>query len=209
MRCIDFGSSYPGSQNLLQLPHLRARLLQMRTEALRLPDLELVTETHERHAVRDPGMSFHRLGQDHPPFRVDLQDLARAEQGRRELIPLVRIGRQGRQRTRRSRSGARCPPHPAPARRVPDERRAPRTRRAPEPHGTTPGSRPALSQSSRLVKLDTKRSMGRCSHAPDISPGDGSRRSTASLRGMHRLRVRCRLAAREPRPPPREASLTG
>ena len=71
---------------------------KMRTKALGLPDLELVTEPDERHRVGDPGMRLHRVRQDDTPLRIDLQNLARPEQRRRQLIPLVRIGRQRRQK---------------------------------------------------------------------------------------------------------------
>ncbi len=69
-----------------------------RTEALRLPNLELVTESDERHRIANPGMHFYRIRQDDTPFRIDLQNLACPEQRRRQLIPFVRIRRQRRQK---------------------------------------------------------------------------------------------------------------
>ena len=69
----------------------------MRTEALGLPNLELVTKSDERHRIADPGMHFYCLRQDDTPLRIDLQNFAGPELCRRQLIPLVRIGRQRRQ----------------------------------------------------------------------------------------------------------------
>ena len=48
----------------------------MRLEALRLPDLELVSLPDEGDGVADAGMRLQRLAQHDPPFRIDLRGLA-------------------------------------------------------------------------------------------------------------------------------------
>ena len=145
----------------------------MRTEALGLPNLELVTESDERHRIANPGMHFYRIRQDDTPFRIDLQNLACPEQRRRQLIPLVRIGRQRRQKRIDlvQKHIAACVQGRRVERRMnvePLESILAKTARKDAGIDTRPF------ESNLFVKLDTKRFIGRSSRAPDCQPPGGS-----------------------------------
>ncbi len=69
----------------------------MRLKTARFPNLKLVALSDETHLRSNARIGLDRLGEGHAPLRVEFQNLARAEQGRREKIALLRIGRMPRQ----------------------------------------------------------------------------------------------------------------
>ena len=91
------GARAPAPQDLPQLANLRPCLRQVRRESVRLPDLELVPEPDEGDRVGDAGMALQALGEDRPALRIDLEDLARAVERRREPVALLRIGREAQE----------------------------------------------------------------------------------------------------------------
>src|SRR5207302_227706 len=59
-------------------------------EAIRLPDLKFVALPHERDAVGDAGVGLERLAQADPAVLVHFQDLALADQCRRQVLVVFR-----------------------------------------------------------------------------------------------------------------------
>ena len=81
-----------GAQRPSQVAQPVLGLFPVGSEALRLPDLELVALADEGHPVADPGMLADGVGEDHPPLAVVFEDLAFADQGRRQIFVILREG---------------------------------------------------------------------------------------------------------------------
>ena len=65
----------------------------MRAEALRLPDLKLVSEPDEGHRARNVRVRLQGLGENDAAFRIDRKRLALAKERGRQFLALLRIGR--------------------------------------------------------------------------------------------------------------------
>ena len=79
-----------GSKRLPQVAQPVLGLFPVGGEALRLPDLELVALADEGHPVADPRMVADRLGQDHASLPIAFEDLALADQRRRQILVILR-----------------------------------------------------------------------------------------------------------------------
>src|SRR5690606_31852340 len=80
------------AETLAKFPHPVLGLFPVCGEALRLPQLELVALADEGHPVADPGMRLDAVRQDDAPVLIELEDLALADQRRRQIFVVFRKG---------------------------------------------------------------------------------------------------------------------